>query len=96
MLAKPHMSHSLHAAIIACCESFITGGVEARDLLHLLEGVQGQAGRGRISCHALQVQAILLQMARHILARHAFHIHQLQDGLRHSILHSLCNMPISN
>ena len=53
MLAKPHMSHSLHAAIIACCESFITGGVEARDLLHLLEGVQGQAGRGRIPRHAL-------------------------------------------
>ena len=34
---------------------------------------------------ALQVQAILLQMTRHVLARHALHVHELQDGLRHRV-----------
>mmetsp|Transcript_10673 Transcript_10673/g.24159 ORF Transcript_10673/g.24159 Transcript_10673/m.24159 type:complete len:411 (+) Transcript_10673:248-1480(+) len=38
--------------------------------------------------HALKVQAILLQVARDILACHTLDIHQLQNGFRHGILHA--------
>ena len=38
---------------------------------------------------AAQVQAVLLQVAGHILPRHAIHVHHRQDALGHSILEAL-------
>lgn len=64
-----------------------TGGEAC--LLDLLEGVQGKPSSRRVSSEPLQVQAVLLQMAGHVLPRHSLHVHQLQDRLWNRMLHPL-------
>lgn len=39
--------------------------------------------------HALEVQPVLLQVARHILARESLHVHKLQDLFRHGLCRSI-------
>ncbi len=58
-------------------------------LLDLLEGIQGKPSGRRVSGEPLQVQAVFLQVAGHVLPRHSLHIHQLQDCLWHRMLHTL-------
>lgn len=50
----------------------------------------GDAGGGGAGAGlALEVQAVLLQVAGHILPRHAIDVHHLQDHLGDGIVHSL-------
>lgn len=58
-------------------------------LLHLLQCLRAGLSVGGVASQLLEVQAILLQVAGHVLTRHSIHIHQLKNGLGHSILDAL-------
>ena len=60
-----------------------------KHLLDLLQLIMRDFHIWRIASHALEILAVFLQVAGDILSCHAFHIHQLQDGLRHCILDAL-------
>lgn len=50
------------------------------------EVVGGGRAFVRKALHALEVKAILLQVAGNVLPGEAIHIHELHDGLRHRAL----------
>lgn len=79
---------------LSCQPSLPHGGqlLEAL-LLHGLLLCTGQRlGRyghvGRVPSQALEVHAVLLQVASHVLPGHSLHIHQLQDSPRHRMLYA--------
>ena len=66
----------------------------ATHLLNGLEGIMRNPCIGGVASQTFEVLTVLLEMRCHILTCHAIHVHQLQDGLRHSILHALHSQEI--
>mmetsp|Transcript_14249 Transcript_14249/g.61018 ORF Transcript_14249/g.61018 Transcript_14249/m.61018 type:complete len:372 (+) Transcript_14249:2152-3267(+) len=79
--ARVHLLHGGHERYVHACAVPWERAVRLR----ALHDVRGQRRVGRETGEAFQVQAVLLQVARHVFPRHALHVHELQDGLRNRV-----------
>ena len=57
--------------------------------LELMQRGRDEVGVGGVLSQALEVDAILLQVARYIFTRQAVHVHHVQDCLGHCIVQAL-------
>lgn len=80
--------HKLHVRVLplpngAAAEKGPSGGVTGEELLRsgIGRGHRRNSGRGRAQAlHALEIEAVLLEMAGDVLACEAFHAHELHYG----------------